>query len=500
MTPTRSLLISITLAASIGGAATARADPYDDGSTIWIDDGDTIHVLIHPSTTTLLRFDAPIADVSIPRWGGLDFKKRGAFIALHPRSLPSRREIGSFSVEVAAHVVHIKLLAARAHEHALDKRRIAFRDQHESIHALIDKAARAHCADELTQQNSEISDLRGQHLAFSIATVQREIGREVLDGYESIPLRDQFPPDNVHGVVVRVNRWLRLGKYRLLTFDVENRDPRPFTVADVKLHDELGTDDHAVHAELKRKRDNPPPDTFGVLAPYERRSGYVMVHADANLGTSVTLILRQPNGRRTVTRDAIPTWNSAWQTLQAETAEEHRRTRGVSIYAQPHAGVMWLNAARFDTHSLGATSIGGLGLHVSKGINSLFAFEAGITAATTGRATFATSDTGALLDRRATLARLQLGGAMRFGGRIAPLARAFVGLQTANLTTGFATNDGATPVRESAIEFDALFGVGVEVTIRLTDHILVGPNLSGIFAAKGPYRALEAGIRVGYSL
>jgi hypothetical protein len=170
--------------------------------------------------------------------------------------------------------------------------------------------------------------------------------------------------------------------------------------------------------------------------------------------------------------------------------DEMERGR-VTLHLQAVGGAIWLPSP-MDTDELAATSVQGLGMRATYGFTTALAFEGEIVGARTGEASF---DGG--MSRSASLMRVQVGGALRFGEKIVPLVRLGVGLQVG--MTEAQMPDSA----ESAFAASVPFTVGIGVDYRLGSTLLLGIGATATGALQGSNDAsklgIEAGMHLGYS-
>jgi hypothetical protein len=138
---------------------------------------------------------------------------------------------------------------------------------------------------------------------------------------------------------------------------------------------------------------------------------------------------------------------------------------------------------------LAATSIKGAGARVIYAFSPWFTFEGEAIGAVTGDASFE----GAR--RSASLFRVQVGGALRFGmDGLIPVVRGGVGLQLGTLDT---------MGTESEFTAGAIFSVGIGLDYRFTDSLVggIGTSFTGPlapFTGDAPTGSIEAGIQLGY--
>lgn len=169
-------------------------------------------------------------------------------------------------------------------------------------------------------------------------------------------------------------------------------------------------------------------------------------------------------------------------------------------------GGIWLGDGA-DLGMVGGAPTSGLGIRVTKGISSLWAFEADISGGVTGRVRFDDVMWDASpgdISRNAKFARFFIGGQLRFGDQFQPHARFGIGAQLVQHDSLFMPETGGEREGPDAgVALDLLWTAGVGMTMRVKEHWIIGVEVSGLGVAQALSSdtlrgGFEAGLWAGY--
>lgn len=295
----------------------------------------------------------------------------------------------------------------------------------------------------------------------------------------------------------------------LVFFDVNNRDPEQFALAEIRISNQQYPDRHVDIVAL----DVPRTDNEELVAtiPGKTRVHGVIMLPDAMNDEldRLSIELRQPSGVGSVVA-AAQSWRL--RPVSEEELEEEARARQQSLSGRVVTGALWLPDDA-GLERLEATRMFGVGVRYLKGFQNKFAFEAEVIAAWTGDASFdgvMVDGTQGQLSRSAVLGRVLLGGMLRFGDKISPNVRIGVGGQALRFNTRFAPVGGGVERDDSVFAVDALWMFGGGLDIRLNERLITGLSASlvgpltraggeGVGLNRNDGLLLELGLRFGYA-
>ena len=190
-----------------------------------------------------------------------------------------------------------------------------------------------------------------------------------------------------------------------------------------------------------------------------------------------------------------------WYPLDQESVDQDMRAEQVLVSARMLGGKFWMDDAIDSTRAVDGTSFAGIGMHINKGISSLWAFEAEAAAGRTSRAHFSAATWDNMqgdLTRQMMFGRLRGSGMLRFGDRQIVSVRAGLGVQFAIYQSTFST--GGMPIvgPGEGIVVDGVWTVGAGYEARLGDSWSLG--IDGTFdkLVSSDARMLEVALRFGY--
>lgn len=292
-------------------------------------------------------------------------------------------------------------------------------------------------------------------------------------------------------------------------FWIHNRGWRPYRLAHVQVTTANGSLVPINDIELDSPA-RPREESIAEVPSGERVAGFMRI-PDVAVGSEPKAItFRGFSGREMLRATAEePVW--FYVPKRKEEIEKEQRDKAaqgmLSLHLEGVYGAIWLGDGTGLEQSA-ATSLKGLGVHMTYALTRMFAVEGEIIGATTGNATFDDilySGMQGDLARSAILGRMQFGGVLRLGEKTyIPLLRMGVGLQGASHSGALTTATGDAPGPDIGFSFDALWHFGTGVDLRLSKHFVAGIGLSAVVVAKslaavGLSGSVEAGIHLGYA-
>ena len=296
-------------------------------------------------------------------------------------------------------------------------------------------------------------------------------------------------------------RWTDAGTYLLTNFEICNRDPKPFRLAEVQTTAPDGREYEALVTFV----DQPSFGKDGLIAIVENRMclrGVVAVQLDRNDGVhALDIEWREPGGSRWL-RAKVSAWTQRAMVLkplvpaeshtprdrfmEAIRQREARKARGRQLILGPSVsyGACWLTDGMADA-TLDITGCTAVGVRVTKGITEMIAFETEVTGGWTGQAEFMDGT------RSATIGRVTAGGLLRFGDRTVPYFRLAIGVQGTNYDSTFTGAD-------DSFELDFTWGIGGGLYARRGEHFTVGAMLMATQEVNSGARSVHGGLQVGY--
>ena len=319
----------------------------------------------------------------------------------------------------------------------------------------------------------------------------------ILQGFGVVERRNIAPSqDSLPLAVTLVS--LRLGNQVKLVLGMKNKGDRAIPLDEIRVSPPNSVDNHAgfTRVESSQPANN---GRLAEIAPGDEAQGYVSVENPLRIGKYATVTLTSTSGL---------SWSQSvqiWPPPDGPTTRELELAKQASVSVRLVGGAFWV-VDGLATEDLAATRFTGLAVRYSKGLSMLFAFEAELVGARTRTACFEDitieGKQGDLL-RSATVGRVQVGGALRFGGAtILPLARIGLGLHAASYTTEFIAEpmqmNGPEPSPESSTEYIGLVALGGGLDIRVTDDVLIGATASALLQGTEKLRTFELGLHLSY--
>ena len=309
---------------------------------------------------------------------------------------------------------------------------------------------------------------------------ERAILTEVLRGRDELPKegpgRDENERgENEQGVTVAGYTWEIFGRFRILIFELQNPDPRPYRIGELQLFDELKLHNHAGEVKVGFDEELAPasPDkVFGTVPAGGRVLVAVSVHDPDTVGRFMHLSLREPGGSRPVMREGLHTWTFK------EPPDMYEGWVTLSVWGT--YGALWLGegvgANRFD-----ATAFEMLGARATYAFNKYLHVEASAAVGRSGDARFDGAMFNGMqgdLARSATLGRLQVGGLLRWGRTVMPTLRGTLGAQLSTMHAEFVPGGSGMPMEmSSSTEFGAIWSFSAGADVRLGQSLILGAEL-----------------------
>ena len=487
------------------GQAATHADPSMNPCSIpWlrgkivqylVDDADaTFKLPIYPSGATQLQLLLPVSRVEAEQSSDLGFTSRQGSVMLTPTEWTR----GTIVVHSETRKVRFRLRTVDDPDKtvaiAFIRKRTEFDAGVPSVQVLSPHA----CGETgVSQPLVQLSGLEPA-MAFTVEQVtERAMVTEALRGRDSLPTRRKdSESESEPGVHVTGYEWQVFGRYRILVFELHNRDPLPYRIQELKLLDEFKLKDHAGQIKVGLDEQSAPDGLLAVVGPREKVLIGVSVHEPDTVGNFMHLALREPGGFRPVTRDNVRTW--VWE------EPPDAKAGIVTLSAWGSYGAVWLTED-VGANRTAATKLEVLGARVTYAFNEYIHVEASAALARSGDAEFQKATLNAMtgdLVRNATLGRLQVGGLLRWGKTFMPTLRLGIGVQGASVNADF-TPDGGSMTQSSSTEFGFFFSVGAGVDVWLVKGVLLlGTGLFGerISGVETLYRqSAGAGLHLGYA-
>ena len=295
--------------------------------------------------------------------------------------------------------------------------------------------------------------------------------------------------------------WLR-GRDLLMTFDAVNPGIQPLSLDAISAHDASGELIEVQPVFDTRPEDQEQGRIHTLQARERMRAGVILENAITRELEGMQLYFRGTVAAQSaVTANRVIRFRPVPEgDLEQERQDREARGR-VTIQVQPMYGVMWLANPLLDGQ-LDSTSLRGLGVRASYGVNRLFALEGEIVGASSGNARFdgmTFQNMEGIVTRNARLGRVLIGGVASMGYRYVPTLRLGIGFQGADSATRFVpATGGEVAGPDVGFEIAAFFSFGAGLDLRLGKHWRVGAHGAYSQSIGATSRSLEIGVHLGY--
>ena len=185
----------------------------------------------------------------------------------------------------------------------------------------------------------------------------------------------------------------------------------------------------------------------------------------------------------------------------AASEEAKRRSRQVAVSVRGVFGGFWAEDAVDLTETIGATTMGGLSIRVTKGHSQHLAFEGEFVGGRSGTVLFRDVDWQTMqgdITRQASFGRLAAAGVIRYGTTNVLSTRFGVGVQGTSYDSLFTTGGTYMDGPGNSIEFNGLWSVGIGFDTQLAKFWTLGAGATFAQFVGSDARVLEGGIQLGY--
>ena len=464
-------------------------------------------IYVEPGTSLTVVFESPLIQYDYPKKWKLAPGRVMNMITLDvPRGIALEDIPATIRVVLRHHATHLEIRAASLfNKKADDAVTIKHADQiaitEAGIQARAELLAAAMIEENQERHREVVTNLKEKVKVRDqkIETLERDTkryGERVMvrtmhHGLESQPIKMGACKGN--GVVICALRWRKSDENGLLRIAIDNRSPADATITAVQLFSKYSQEDHAGEVFIEGDEDWSEPNLEVTIPANTRVEASVAVKNLKSLGDAVRLVLSGPSS-------VLPA--SEWIDLQPPAEPE----REMSLSLSASYGAAWL-ADGMGLNELDATVLRLASVRVTVAFTELIHVEGQLAIARSGAARFddvSFNNMSGNLEHIATLGRAQIGGLLRWGGKVQPALRAGVGFQGAGYDSSFIVGGSTMSGPETSFEVVMFFGVGAGVDIRLSDNFVLGVELAGqspLGTSDGDLfgRAVQAGASIGYT-